>query len=196
MNNEKIQTINTKDQEFLLKLARNTIIKKTVKNSLTKDEINSLSGVLKEKRGCFVTLNKHGDLRGCIGYILPIQPLYQAVIDNAYNAAFSDPRFNPVTKDEIDDIHIEISVLTIPEKLNYKDKDDLLNKLKPDIDGVILKLGYRSSTFLPQVWEQLPSKEEFLSHLCMKAGLSFDEWQKGKLEIEIYKVEAFEEGKA
>ncbi len=195
MNNQSKKTINDKDREFLLKLARNTIIRKKVKDSITGEEINSLSDVLKQKRGCFVTLNKHGELRGCIGYILPIQPLYQAVIDNAYNAAFSDPRFNPVAKDEIDDLHIEISVLTVPEKLDYKDKDDLLKKLMPDVDGVIIKLGFRSSTFLPQVWEQLPSKEEFLSHLCMKAGLSFDEWQKGRIEVETYKAEAFEEGK-
>jgi len=195
MNNQSKKTINDKDREFLLKLARNTIIRKKVKDSITGEEINSLSDVLKQKRGCFVTLNKHGELRGCIGYILPIQPLYQAVIDNAFNAAFSDPRFNPVAKDEIDDLHIEISVLTVPEKLDYKDKDDLLKKLMPDVDGVIIKLGFRNSTFLPQVWEQLPSKEEFLSHLCMKAGLSFDEWQKGRIEVETYKAEAFEEGK-
>lgn len=181
------------DKKFLLKIARKTIINKTTKNILTEEEIKNLSNSLKEKRGCFVTLNKNHQLRGCIGYILPIKPLYEAVIDNAYNAAFGDPRFPPVNESEIENIKIEISVLTVPEKLYYKDTTDLLNKLKPNIDGVIIKKGTRSATFLPQVWEQLPRKEEFLAHLCMKAGLSPDEWTKNSLEVEIYKVELFEE---
>ena len=183
--------INDYTREFLLKLARDTVNKKSKNNIINKSDIKD--DILKEKRGCFVTLHKNNNLRGCIGYILPLYPLYQAVIDNAFNAAFSDPRFNPVTKDEIKDIHFEISVLTVPHKLDYSDKDDLLKKLNPLSDGVIIKSGFRSSTFLPQVWEQLPQKEDFLSHLCMKAGLNLNEWENGKLEVEIYHAEVFEE---
>lgn len=185
--------MNEDEKKFLLSLARKTIEKRKKSGILAPEEIEKFSSELKEKRGCFVTLNKNNNLRGCIGYILPIMPLYQAVIDNAYSAAYSDPRFSPVSENEIKDIHIEISVLTVPEKLDYKDGNDLLNKLIPDQDGLIIKKGFYSSTFLPQVWEQLPDKKDFLAHLCMKAGLSPDEWQNGKLEVETYKAEAFEE---
>jgi AmmeMemoRadiSam system protein A len=185
--------INDKNRTLLLKIARKTITKKSKQNILTPEEIENLDDILKKKRGCFVTLNKNNNLRGCIGYILPVEPLYKAVIDNAYSAAFSDPRFPPVSGNEVDDLHIDISVLTVPAKLDYKNKDDLLEKLKPLEDGVIVKGGFSCATFLPQVWEQLPDKEEFLGHLCMKAGLSPDAWKNGDLDIEIYNAEVFEE---
>ncbi len=194
MKKNQNNQIEQKDRTFLLKLARKTIQQKNKDNILTSAEINELSSVLKENRGCFVTLTKNNhDLRGCIGYILPIAPLYKAVIDNAYSAAFSDPRFPPVSGDEIDDLHLEISVLTVPEKLDYNGKADLLKKLEPLKDGVIIKKSFFSATFLPQVWEQLPEKEDFLDHLCLKAGMNPNEWEKGTLEIEIYHAEVFEE---
>jgi AmmeMemoRadiSam system protein A len=185
--------IQDKDRIFLLKLARETINKKAKKVFLSDEEINSLSSGLKEKRGCFVTLTINKNLRGCIGYILPVAPLYKSVIENAYNAAYGDPRFSPVSENEMEKLHIEISVLSVPEKLSYKGKDDLLNKLVPYQDGVIIQKGYAGATFLPQVWEELSGKEDFLSHLCLKAGLSPNEWKNGNLSVEIYKVEAFEE---
>ena len=178
------------DQRLLLELARKTIESGDENYSVVPQD---LSPILKEKRGCFVTLNKNGSLRGCIGYILPVAQLFQAVIENAYNAAFTDPRFPPVDIKELDDIHIDISVLTVPKKLTYSDKDDLLAKLVPFKDGLIIKKGYASATFLPQVWEQLPQKKDFLGHLCMKAGLNSNEWEKGNLEVEIYQAEVFEE---
>ncbi len=192
---EENNQINENNRKFLLELARKTIEKRKKSNILSNEEIAKLPEILKEKRGCFVTLNKNNNLRGCIGYILPIAPLFQAVIDNAYSAAFSDPRFPPVSENEVSNLHIEISVLTVPERVDYKDANDLLNKLAPQKDGLIIKKGLYSATFLPQVWEQLPGKEDFLGHLCMKAGLNPDEWKKGNLEIEIYKAEAFEEDK-
>jgi uncharacterized protein len=181
--------------DFILKIARNTIIKEEKKIWLSEKEILDLPDVLKEKRGGFVTIQKNGNLRGCIGYILPMYPLYQTVIENAYNAAYSDPRFSPVMKNEINDLHIEISVLTVPGKIFYKDSNDLLAKLNPFKDGVIIKKGFYSATFLPQVWEQLPNKTEFLKHLCMKAGFDSDEWEKNLLDVEIYHAEVFEEDK-
>lgn len=187
------QQIGSNDRTFLLKLARKVIEQESKNDVITSKEIDQLSPVLKEKRGCFVTLTKHHNLRGCIGYILPIAPLYKAVIDNAFSAAFSDPRFPPVSKEEVSSLHLEISVLSVPQKLDYSSKDDLLNKLIPLKDGVIIKKGFYSATFLPQVWEQLPKKEDFLGHLCLKAGLSPNEWEKGTLEIEIYHAEVFEE---
>lgn len=182
-----------KQQKYLLGLARQAIehFLNTGKE-LTVDE-NELNNTLKEDRGVFVTLNINNNLRGCIGHIMPVQALYKDVIENAISAAFHDPRFQPLNDDELDDIKIEISVLSVPKKLEYKNADDLLKKLTPLKDGVILKKGYNQATYLPQVWEGLPEKEQFLSSLCMKAGLSPDEWQNGELEIETYTVENFEE---
>lgn len=185
--------LNLDDKKYLLKLARESIMSKLDNVPLPKIEPSQLKENLKVKTGCFVTLHKNGDLRGCIGYLEGREPLYQAVLENAQNAAFSDYRFPQVKKDEMKSIEIEITVLTQPQKLNYSGVEDLLNKLRPRIDGVILKKGYNQATFLPQVWDQLSSKEEFLMHLCMKAGLSDNEWQKGELIVLTYQAFYFDE---
>ncbi len=143
--------------------------------------------------GTFVTLTKGGRLRGCIGHIMPQGPLFEGVKINAINAAFRDPRFRPLQRDEMAQVKIEVSVLTEPVPLRYKGKEDLLGQLKPGVDGLIIKKGYHQATFLPQVWEQLPQKEAFLSQLCLKAGLAGDAWEKGDLEVSVYQVQAFEE---
>jgi hypothetical protein len=150
---------------------------------------------LKVKAGTFVTLTMNGQLRGCIGSLEPREPLAEGVKHNALNAAFRDPRFSALTKKELEKVHVEVSILTDPKPLAYTDSKDLLKKLRPGIDGVIIREGYAGATFLPQVWEQLPDKEEFLAHLCMKAGLVPDEWKKGKLEVQTYQVQYFEEEK-
>jgi AmmeMemoRadiSam system protein A len=146
-----------------------------------------------EQCGTFVTLTKGGRLRGCIGHIMPQGPLFDEVKVNAINAAFRDPRFRPLQADEMAQVKIEVSVLTEPVPLRYRGKDDLLSQLKPEVDGLIIKRGYHQATFLPQVWEQLPEKETFLSQLCLKAGLDGDAWEKGDLEVSVYHVQAFEE---
>jgi AmmeMemoRadiSam system protein A len=115
------------------------------------------------------------------------------VRDNALNAAFHDPRFSPLRKKELDQVHIEVSVLSEPVPLAYTDTDDLLSRLRPGTDGVIIKKGLASATFLPQVWEQLPQPEAFLSHLCMKAGLPAGQWRGGDLTVLAYQVQYFEE---
>jgi len=148
---------------------------------------------LKEKRGTFVTITIGGQLRGCIGHILPVTSIIEGVRENAINAAFRDPRFPPLSREEFDRIKIEVSVLTFPTPLKYKDHQDLLNKLRPNVDGVIIKKGFHQATFLPQVWEQLPEKKEFLTHLCLKAGLEPDAWKQGGLEVQTYQVQAFHE---
>jgi AmmeMemoRadiSam system protein A len=146
-----------------------------------------------ERRGTFVTLTVEGGLRGCIGHITPQESLLEGVRINALNAAFRDPRFRPLSKKEWDDVRIEVSILTRPQPLDYRDGADLLKKLRPNVDGVILKKGPAQATFLPQVWEQLPDGRSFLTHLCMKAGLEGDAWEKEKLEVSVYQVQAFEE---
>jgi len=129
---------------------------------------------LKKEGAAFVTLTEGpaDQLRGCIGSLSAYQPLYRDIIANAQSAALRDPRFHPLTRDELDKIKIEVSVLTEPERVPYKDVDDLKRKIRPGIDGVVLELdGYRS-TYLPSVWEQLPDFDSFFGTLCQKAGLS------------------------
>ncbi len=184
----------TKEQgEFLLKVARNAIESELFGNGLKRIPLDKVPKIFRKPGAVFVTLTKHGQLRGCIGHIIAHEPLIRSVEDNAIAAAFEDPRFFPLRRDEFKDIKIEVSVLTEPKLLEYKDTKDLLNKLRPGIDGIIIKKGPYTATFLPQVWEQLPDKQVFLSHLCMKAGLPSDEWQKGDLEVFTYQVQAFEE---
>ena len=140
-----------------------------------------------------MTVTIDGNLRGCIGHIIPRETLIEGIRENALNAAFRDPRFPPLTQEEFDQIELEISVLTLPQELMYTDAKDLLNKLRPGVDGVIIKKGYREATFLPQVWDQLPDKKEFLTHLCLKAGLPPHSWKTEKLVVSTYQVQAFEE---
>lgn len=187
--------LNQKEKSYLLKLARDAIMYCLETGNVLKvaeKDISAISSKFREKKGCFVTLTVHSALRGCIGTLLPVQELYRDVVENAINAAFRDPRFPQVVKKEMEDISIEISVLDIPQKLRYDGADDLVKKLKAK-PGVILKKGFRQATFLPQVWEDLPEVEQFLSHLCMKAGMNPVEWKKGELDIETYGVEKFSE---
>lgn len=179
--------------KYLLGEARKTIQKSLSGEKEPRIEDTGLPAVFNQRRGTFVTLTIGGNLRGCIGHIIPQESLIEGIRANAINAAFKDPRFRPLDKEEWKRVKIEISILTDPKPLPYSNADDLLKKLRPGIDGVILKKGYRQSTFLPQVWDQLPNKEEFLSHLCLKAGLDGDEWKKGRLEVSTYQVQAFEE---
>jgi len=148
---------------------------------------------LKEQKGTFVTLTIDGELRGCIGQILPSEPIEDTIRENALSAAFYDPRFSPLSPSEFNKVKIEISILSKPEEFKYTSTDELLAHLKPNVHGLIIKFGGRGATFLPQVWEDLPSKEAFLSHLCMKAGLEDQAWKTLKLQVLTYTVEHFEE---
>jgi len=147
---------------------------------------------LEEPRASFVTLHKNGALRGCIGSLSAHRPLAEDVAANAVAAAFHDPRFVPLSKDEFRAIDIEVSVLSTPEKLLFSDEHALLALLRPGIDGLILSCGANRGTFLPQVWAQLPEPAQFIAHLKQKAGLPADFWSPD-IEIERYSVEAFSE---
>ena len=181
------------ERRFLLDLARKALTEAAGKGSLAAMKDETVPARLKAKSGCFVTLTKNGVLRGCIGHIFPRESLFQAVRDNALNAALMDPRFSPVTTGELGQIQIEVSVLTVPEPLAFTSPEDLLRKLVPGRDGVVLICGPAQSTFLPQVWEQLGDKEEFMNHLARKAGLSPSAWRDSDTRILIYHVTAFKE---
>ncbi|RUM39737.1 MAG: AmmeMemoRadiSam system protein A [Desulfobulbus sp.] len=187
--------MNEKQGNILLRLARQTIAEHLhlpVSEPVREEELADPD--LQAKRGVFVTLNKHGALRGCIGSLVGQESIINGVRRHALNAAFHDTRFPPVTPDEVPDLRIDISVLTKPRPLDYRDDQDLLQKLRPYIDGVILRApGGAGATFLPQVWEQLPDPQLFLSHLCLKAGLPQTAWRSGQLEIDTYQVQHFEE---
>jgi len=184
----------TKEQgQQLLRVARETIAQKLFSTKREEKEQKELPSLFYEQRGTFVTLTIRGNLRGCIGHIIPRESLLEGIRINAINAAFRDTRFRPLTEEEWKHVKIEISILTEPERLSYSGADDLLNKLRIGIDGLIIKKGSRQATFLPQVWDQLPKKEEFLGHLCLKAGLDRNAWRKRDLEVSTYQVQAFEE---
>jgi AmmeMemoRadiSam system protein A len=133
---------------------------------------------LREYGATFVTLTQCGQLRGCIGSLQAHRPLVEDVCHNACAAAFQDPRFAPLGRDELESTCCEVSLLSPVESMAFKDEQDALAQLRPGIDGVILEYGRYRSTFLPQVWEQLPDPRRFMAHLKRKAGLPDDFWNK------------------
>jgi len=141
----------------------------------------------------FVTLHKEGALRGCMGSLEAQVSLVQDIYHNALAAAFRDPRFPPLKQPELPLIRLEISLLDPPEILDYRDPQDLLDHLQQEKPGLVLQQGWRRATFLPQVWEQLPRAENFLSQLCLKAGLTESAWQEEGLELKTYGVRHFSE---
>jgi AmmeMemoRadiSam system protein B/AmmeMemoRadiSam system protein A len=174
---QNTQTLKLSDDEkrFLLQLARDALNRAVKKEK--PPEPKEIPAIAKELCGCFVTLTVKKELRGCIGYIEGIKPLYEAIIDNAKNAALQDPRFQPVTPGELSGITVEVSVLTKPTPIEYTSPEDLLGKIRQNVDGIILKKSFYQSTYLPQVWDQLPNKISFLEQLAMKAGLDGNDWK-------------------
>ncbi len=160
------------ENKILLDIVRKAILSKFEDSTLDRDSFMNEYKELSEQKATFVTLNLDGKLRGCIGSLLAHRSLYDDLVSNACKAAFEDPRFSPLTKEEFEKVDIEISILTKPEILEYSDFEDLESKLIPNKHGVILQLNDKRATFLPQVWEQLPKFEDFMVHLCQKAGLN------------------------
>ncbi|MBD3397460.1 TIGR00296 family protein [Candidatus Micrarchaeota archaeon] len=147
-----------------------------------------------EPRGVFVTLRMGGHLRGCIGFALPMFPLGLAVVRSAIAAAFDDPRFPPLTGEELEEVEIELSVLTVPKKIEVSDSSEYLEKIKVGRDGLIIKQGGYSGLLLPQVPEEQGwDAEEYLEGLCMKAGLGPGSWRDEGVEIEAFQAQIFRE---
>lgn len=181
----------TQNQRQMLSLAR-AVLENELLNS-GHDLSAFQNPTLDVERGLFVTLTIGGELRGCIGMIEAADTLYNNIVEMSKSAAFNDHRFPPLTVEELDRARIEISILTIPKELRGSSTLDKMAKLRPNEDGVILSAGPMRATFLPQVWEQLPRTEDFISHLCRKAGLPSDYWEQNELTLMIYQVEHFEE---
>ncbi len=185
--------LTAEEKQTLLQLAREALQQGVAQKPLPALSPQTLTPALKAEGASFVTLTIDGDLRGCIGALEPYQSLAADVREHAVAAALEDPRFPPVSRDELDRIRIEISRLTLPKRLEYTDADELLSKLQPNVDGVIVRDGFRRATFLPQVWEKIPDKVDFMENLCYKMGEEPDVWRHKHLEVLTYQVEEFQE---
>ena len=181
------------EQKTLLRMARDAMERGVKREKLPPLDESALTPRLREEGASFVTLTVRGQLRGCIGALEPYQSLAEDVREHAVAAALEDPRFPAVSERELKRIEIEVSRLTRPIILEYENAEDLLSKLRPHVDGVILRDAFRRATFLPQVWEKIPDPTEFLNNLCYKMGASPDLWRKKHLDVLTYQVEEFHE---
>jgi len=176
--------------KIAVKLAR-----KAIENYLSERKViqDRLSGVFEQKRGVFTTLTKHGELRGCIGFPYPIKRLDEAIIESAIAAATDDPRFPPVSLEEMDEIVVEVTILTPPEKINVK-PTELPKHVEIGKHGLMVKRGLYSGLLLPQVAVEYGfDSEEFLSQTCMKAGLTPDCWLMEGTEVYRFEGQIFKE---
>ncbi|MEJ1399443.1 MAG: AmmeMemoRadiSam system protein A [Candidatus Sedimenticola sp. (ex Thyasira tokunagai)] len=178
------------ERQTLLKLAHKAILHGLQQGSPLKLDQTDYPESLQVTRATFVTLQRKGRLRGCIGHLEAIQPLVKDVSDNAFAAAFRDPRFPPLSAAELADLELHISVLTPSSPMTFTSEEDLLSQLQPGVDGLIMEDGLYRGTFLPSVWEQLPDPVDFLRHLKQKAGLSQNHWS-DSLTVSRYRTESF-----
>lgn len=176
------------EQKFLLQMARNTIRCKLGLGELPMSQDGDIQSLLKMKRGVFVTLKKAGSLRGCIGYPLPYKELAQGIVENATAAAFQDPRFPPLIEKELDEMTIEISLLTVPSPVSSPEE------VTVGRDGIIISAGFNRGLLLPQVpVEQNWDREQFLDYGCLKASLPAGYWRKNPVTIEVFQAQVFGE---
>ncbi len=187
------ETLTPQEKELLLKLARQALDEGVGGAQPKPLDLDELPETLRQPGATFVTLTRRGELRGCVGTLEAYQPLAEDVREHALAAALADYRFPPVSPAEVPELEIEISRLTQPTPLEYADGQDLLKRLRPGVDGVILREGPRRATFLPQVWEKLPDAAQFLDHLCAKMGAEPGAWRYRKMKVFIYQVEEFHE---
>jgi uncharacterized protein len=183
-----LTSLSKEHQQQLIELAKLSIQNGLQTGSPLKINLADFPDELIERRASFVTLLKNHQLRGCIGVLEAIRPLAEDIAENAFSAAFRDPRFPPLSVDEFNDLEIHLSLLTPAEPISFANEQDLLSKLKPGIDGLILQEGLRRGTFLPSVWETLTMPEQFLRHLKQKAGLNPDYWS-DSIKVLRYRAE-------
>lgn len=176
----------------LLTLARGSIEYGYVHGEPMPVRCDELPRALTEPRATFTTLHSSGELRGCCGTLEAAHPLAKDVAQTAFRAAFRDPRFDPVSKGEIDAIRLEVSVLSPLESFPVTDEADLLDRLVPGTDGLVILAEGRHATFLPKVWEMLPDRRRFVAALKLKCGLAEDFWSE-QLEFQRYRTKTYAE---
>jgi AmmeMemoRadiSam system protein A len=179
-------SLNEPDRQQLLDLAKNSIRQGLQTGRPLKINLDDYPPEWTEPRATFVTLQINHQLRGCIGMLEAVRPLAEDIVENAFSAAFKDPRFPPLEAQELDKLEIHLSILTPAEPLSFSTEQDLLAQLQPGIDGLILEEGRKRGTFLPSVWESLPEPGQFLRHLKQKAGLPPDYWSDN---IRVYRYQ-------
>lgn len=182
--------LSDEDHKLLLDIAQQSIRYGLQHGCALPVNVDKYPEHLRQNRATFITLKINNELRGCIGTLQAYQPLVKDVADHAYAAAFEDHRFQPLQESEFDQLQYHISILSDPEPLEFKDEQDLLNKIRPGCDGLILEDGLRRGTFLPSVWESLPTPQQFLRHLKQKAGLPANYWS-DSVRVQRYTVEEF-----
>ncbi len=182
------------EQVLLLRIARETLEAAVCGDQPSQLDQQTLPQSLREPRACFVTLHtRSGELRGCTGTLVARQPLAYEVSQTARQTAFSDPRFPPLRADELPETVIEISVLTPPVEMEVPASPAIPDLLRPFVDGVILIIGTRRATFLPQVWDRAPDPVQFLDMLCHKMGLPPGSWQQPGVQVFTYQTVVIEE---
>ncbi len=178
------------ERSDLLQLAMGSIQHGLTKGRALEVNTNDFPESIREQLACFVTLNRHSMLRGCIGHLEARQPLVKDVAENAFAAAFRDPRFPALSESELAGLEIHISILSPAHSMEFSSEQDLINQIRPGIDGLILDHHGRRGTFLPSVWESLPDAPSFLRHLKLKAGLGADFWS-DDMRVLRYTTESF-----
>ena len=189
---EATDTLDPTQRTALIEVARRSI-EHGLSNGRPLDlNLSDYPTSLQVVRASFVTLRRHGRLRGCIGHLEALQALVIDVAENAFAAAFSDPRFKPLTQRQWPKVRLHLSILTPPQLLNCRDQTDLLGQLRPGEDGLILQEDAQRGTFLPAVWESLPDPIDFLTELKRKAGLAPNHWS-DQLQVYRYRADTFGE---
>jgi len=176
MAHTQFTELNIDDKKCLRSIAKSSIDYGLQHQQALPINLSDYSELLQVDGASFVTLNINGQLRGCIGTLEAHQPLVKDVAEHAFAAAFQDPRFPSLTRDEFEKLDIHLSILTPATPIHFTSEKDLLAQLRPGVDGLILQAGYNKGTFLPSVWEQLSTPADFLKHLKVKAGLNMNDW--------------------
>lgn len=184
-----LQNFARHNKEALLAIVKTALDSAVKKQELYQPKRDEFNDVLFNRGASFVTLEKNGRLRGCIGSVMPTNAIAVDLANNAFAAAMHDSRFKPVAEEELEDIDFSVSLLTSFEEIEFNSAEDLLSKITPDVDGLLIKDGERQGLFLPTVWEQIPDKQEFLSELKIKAGLSPSHWSKN---LQVFKFRTVE----
>ncbi len=187
---EPLRSISRDDARLLLGVAADAILAGFTSGSEPDVDPSAFPPALRVPKATFVTVNRDGDLMGCIGSLEPRYPLVRDVAKNAYGAIFYDPRCPRLDPSDVPDLEIHISILGEPEPMEFRDEADLVSQLRPGVDGLILEEDFARGTFLPSVWESLPEPRQFLANLKMKAGLPPSYWSR-TLRVRRYTTESF-----